>query len=85
MLKVTGLTVRRGPRVLFAGASFSLFRGEKTGITGENGSGKSTLLELVRGVVHDRLQRAQYQTRSRRYRLRMQMPRTRNRQQSGSD
>jgi len=52
MLKFTDLTVRRGPRVLFAGASFSLFRGEKIGITGENGSGKSTLLELVRGVVH---------------------------------
>jgi ABC-type sugar transport system ATPase subunit len=44
--------VRRGPRVLFAGASFSPFRGEKIGIAGENGSGKSTLLELVRGVVH---------------------------------
>jgi ATP-binding cassette subfamily F protein 3 len=52
MLKFTDLTVRRGPRVLFAGANFSLFRGEKIGITGENGSGKSTLLELVRGVVH---------------------------------
>ena len=52
MLKFTDLTVRRGPRVLFAGASFSLFRGEKIAITGENGSGKSTLLELVRGVVH---------------------------------
>ena len=52
MLKFTDLAVRRGPRVLFAGASFSLFRGEKIGITGENGSGKSTLLELVRGIVH---------------------------------
>jgi ABC-type cobalamin/Fe3+-siderophores transport system ATPase subunit len=52
MLKFTDLTVRRGPRVLFAGASFSPFRGEKIGIAGENGSGKSTLLELVRGVVH---------------------------------
>ena len=52
MLNFTDIAVRRGPRLLFSGASFSLFRGEKIGITGENGSGKSTLLELVRGTVH---------------------------------
>ena len=39
-------------RLLFAGATFNLFRGEKVGITGENGSGKSTLLALVRGEIH---------------------------------
>jgi ATP-binding cassette subfamily F protein 3 len=49
MLNFTDLAVRRGPRVLFAGATFSIFRGEKAGLTGENGAGKSTLLELVRG------------------------------------
>ena len=52
MLNFTDIAVRRGPRLLFAGATFNLFRGEKIGITGENGSGKSTLLELVRGTVH---------------------------------
>jgi ATP-binding cassette subfamily F protein 3 len=52
MLNFTDIAVRRGPRLLFSGATFSLFRGEKIGITGENGSGKSTLLELVRGTVH---------------------------------
>jgi ATP-binding cassette subfamily F protein 3 len=52
LLNFSDIAVRRGPRVLFAGATFSLFRGEKVGITGENGSGKSTLLELVRGTVH---------------------------------
>ncbi len=51
MLKFDNLTLRRGPRVLFAGASFSVFRGEKAGITGENGSGKSSLLALVRGQL----------------------------------
>jgi ATP-binding cassette subfamily F protein 3 len=51
MLKFDSVTLRRGPRVLFAGASFSLFRGEKVGITGENGSGKSSLLALVRGEL----------------------------------
>ena len=52
MLNFSDIAIRRGPRVLFAGATFNLFRGEKVGITGENGSGKSTLLELVRGTVH---------------------------------
>jgi ATP-binding cassette subfamily F protein 3 len=52
MLNFTDVTLRRGPRVLFADANFGLFRGEKVGITGENGSGKSSLLALVRGVLH---------------------------------
>jgi ATP-binding cassette subfamily F protein 3 len=51
MLKFDAVTLRRGPRVLFADASFSLFRGEKVGITGENGSGKSSLLAMVRGEL----------------------------------
>src|SRR5580658_5863911 len=52
MLNFSEVTLRRGPRVLFADASFGLFRGEKVGITGENGSGKSSLLALVRGDLH---------------------------------
>jgi ATP-binding cassette, subfamily F, member 3 len=52
MLKFDSVTLRRGPRILFADASFSLFRGEKVGITGENGSGKSSLMALVRGELH---------------------------------
>jgi ATP-binding cassette subfamily F protein 3 len=51
MLKFDAVTLRRGPRILFAEADFSLFRGEKVGITGENGSGKSSLLSLVRGEL----------------------------------
>ncbi|MEO6185462.1 MAG: ATP-binding cassette domain-containing protein [Steroidobacteraceae bacterium] len=51
MLKFDSITLRRGPRVLFADADFSLFRGEKVGITGENGSGTSSLLALVRGEL----------------------------------
>jgi len=51
MLNFTDVTLRRGPRVLFADASFGLFRGEKVGITGENGSGKSSLLSLVLGQL----------------------------------
>jgi ATP-binding cassette subfamily F protein 3 len=51
MLNFADVSLRRGRRVLFSGASFSLFRGEKVGITGENGSGKSSLMSLVRGEI----------------------------------
>src|SRR5579863_6868370 len=51
MLNFTDLSIRRGKQPLFTGATFSLFRGEKIGITGENGSGKSSLLSLVRGEI----------------------------------
>jgi ATP-binding cassette subfamily F protein 3 len=49
MLSFSAVSIRRGTRLLFADATFALFRGEKVGITGANGSGKSSLLALVRG------------------------------------
>jgi ATP-binding cassette subfamily F protein 3 len=51
MLNFSDVAIRRGPRLLFSGATFGLFRGEKVGITGENGTGKSSLLSLVRGEL----------------------------------
>ena len=51
MLTFTNLAIRRGPRLLFSQASFSIYRGEKAGVIGENGSGKSSLLALVRGEL----------------------------------
>jgi len=51
MLNFT-MFLRRGTRVLIAGATFSLFRGEKVGITGANGTGKSSLLALIQGELH---------------------------------
>src|ERR1700683_2790091 len=51
MLNFSALSLRRGKRRLFTAATFSLFRGEKVGITGENGSGKSSLLALVMGEL----------------------------------
>ena len=51
MLNFSDVAIRRGPRLLFSGATFGLFRGEKVGITGENGSGKSSLLSLVHGEL----------------------------------
>lgn len=49
MLNFFDVALRRGTRLLFSGATFNLFRGEKVGLTGINGSGKSSLLSLVRG------------------------------------
>ena len=51
MLNFSDVAIRRGTRLLFSAATFSLFRGEKVGITGENGSGKSSLMALVRGEL----------------------------------
>jgi len=52
MLNFQNVQLRRGTRVLFESATFTIFRGEKVGITGANGSGKSSLLALVRGELH---------------------------------
>jgi ATP-binding cassette subfamily F protein 3 len=51
MLSFSDVSIRRGTRLLFANATFTLFRGEKIGITGANGAGKSSLLSLVRGEL----------------------------------
>ncbi|MCG3173088.1 MAG: Energy-dependent translational throttle protein EttA [Myxococcota bacterium] len=40
---------RAGDRVLFSGASATLYRGDKLGLVGANGSGKSTLLRAIMG------------------------------------
>jgi ATP-binding cassette subfamily F protein 3 len=52
MLKFRDVTLRRGGRVLFAGAEFAVFPGQKVGITGANGTGKSSLFALLRGELH---------------------------------
>ncbi len=51
MLNFSDVALRRGPRLLFSGATFNLFRGEKIGLTGVNGSGKSSLLSMMRGEL----------------------------------
>jgi ATP-binding cassette subfamily F protein 3 len=51
MLSFSNLSLRRGTRLLIKEASFTIYRGEKTGIVGANGTGKSTLLALVLGEI----------------------------------
>lgn len=51
MITANALTLRRGIKVLFQDASFTLNRGERVGITGRNGTGKSSLFELILGRI----------------------------------
>ena len=48
MLVLNELTLYRGPRLLFEGASLTIFPGHKVGLTGANGVGKSSLFALLR-------------------------------------
>ncbi len=49
MLSARDLTLRRGPEPLFEQVNFTIFRGNKVGITGANGTGKSSLFAAIRG------------------------------------
>jgi ATP-binding cassette subfamily F protein 3 len=51
VLSARDLTLRRGPEPLFEHVNFTIFRGEKAGITGANGSGKSSLFAAIRGEL----------------------------------
>lgn len=55
MLSARDLTLRRGPQPLFEQVNFTVFRGDKVGITGANGTGKSSLFAaLLRELAPDR-------------------------------
>jgi ATP-binding cassette subfamily F protein 3 len=51
VLSARDLTLRRGPEPLFERANFTVFRGNKVGITGANGSGKSSLFAAIQGEL----------------------------------
>jgi ATP-binding cassette subfamily F protein 3 len=51
MLRFDHLTLRRGSKLLFADAQFTLHAGWKIGITGGNGCGKSSLFSLILGQL----------------------------------
>ena len=52
MLQFIDVTLRRGPRALFEGASFQIHPGQNVGVTGANGTGKSSLFAMVLGELH---------------------------------
>jgi ATP-binding cassette, subfamily F, member 3 len=51
MLSASDLTLRRGPQPLFEQVNFTVFRGNKVGITGANGTGKSSLFAAILGEL----------------------------------
>ena len=51
MIRATGLTLRRGAKVLLDDTDFVVNPGERVGIVGKNGAGKSTLFALLQGTL----------------------------------
>ena len=51
LLRADGLDVERGGRLVIAGLSLALERGETVLVTGRNGAGKSTLLRTLAGLL----------------------------------
>ena len=51
MIRATGLTLRRGTKVLLDDAEFVVHPGERVGIVGKNGAGKSSLFALLTGAL----------------------------------
>ncbi len=52
MLQLTNLSLRRGPRLLIAGASVTIYPSQRVGLVGANGCGKSSLFALLLGELH---------------------------------
>ena len=51
MIKLTQVSLRRGPRMLFDGADLTVHQGQRTGVTGANGIGKSSLFAMLQGEL----------------------------------
>ena len=51
MIRATGLTVRRGAKVLLDTTDFVVHPGERVGIVGRNGAGKTTLFALLQHEI----------------------------------
>ena len=51
LLRLEGVTLRRGGRLLFEGLDLKLGPGEALQVTGPNGSGKTSLIRLAAGLL----------------------------------
>ncbi|HUH39312.1 MAG TPA: ATP-binding cassette domain-containing protein [Castellaniella sp.] len=51
MIRASGLTVRRGVKVLLEDADFVVHPGERVGFVGKNGAGKTSLFALIQGEI----------------------------------
>src|ERR1700761_8214916 len=51
LLRLDGIGVRLGGRQILSDVTFSLGKGEFTGITGPKGAGKTTLLRVILGLI----------------------------------
>lgn len=51
MIRSSGLTLRRGTKVLLENADFVVHPKERVGVVGKNGSGKTTLFALLQGKI----------------------------------
>ena len=52
MIRFSGLTLRRGAKVLLEASDATLNPGDRIGLIGANGSGKSSLFAVLRGELH---------------------------------
>lgn len=52
MIKLSQLSLRRGPRLLFENANLLIHPGQRVGLTGANGTGKSSLFAMIRNQLH---------------------------------
>lgn len=51
VVQARGLTKRYGDKVVYDGADFTMYRGDKIALVGPNGAGKSTMLKMIAGVI----------------------------------
>ncbi|AFL75111.1 ABC transporter ATP-binding protein [Thiocystis violascens] len=52
LVKIRGLSFRRGDRLIFDNLNLDIRRGSVTAVMGPSGSGKTTLLKLITGQIH---------------------------------